>query len=458
MKMKTFFRFSFVFFIIFFILVILTFVSNQKDYSLKIEKNNLDFLQIIPSETENFISVKKEFLSSNENLKIFFASTINKETIEFLQKINTKEIIEFIFQDERFLFAKSSDSLSKYGSFYDFSPSRQALYFNKEQNLYFFKKNNFLIFHPKPQALNELLKYFDNSQNLYLKDNTELNQLFGSLKKEAVLFGFYKKSENFKITIPFIFNFDNDSLEIALISPNPNKANIDDHSFNFPNQIAEFSGKNFSSALQIFQNNFLEKNNLLEKLEQNYGLKLENIILEQNNYQIDLFADRNFIFLAPQKTNLEPIKDAWRLYIAELYPKEVEKILPDGTKAIHFVRDMSAFNFQTEEFFGIKIERLKKDNKDLIIAHLDPYLLITSNEELLKESMQQIKQKENLDFWLALKEKAKIKQGNFFLNWQIKSKELNKITPLKKEFLNFQRIEINGVKEDEILKLTAKFK
>jgi len=294
---------------------------------------------------DDFIS-EKAILYSHWQMK-----KINKQN-----QLKIHELIEKIPAEQKFLPANLKNKLRNSSEF-------AAVYFNEQWIFIFLPKNT---------------EIFENKQFIYqnyifegISDKKGLNELINenkSLGKNPD----YKKSKKTDTSLIniYISNF----AKLPFGKETAFSSDISENSF-WQINLTENSIKMESNI----KNENLCSNNLNINHSFNYKYYINNIYTNSLKKQINLlksintcidmviFNDSSWVILL-EKNQAEIIKNQISSYLANKYPTEKQHLLPDKTKAIHFIADENSYKWENNGDYlscGNENEKyyiFKKDN------------------------------------------------------------------------------------------------
>lgn len=220
-----------------------------------------------------------------------------------------------------------------------------------------------------------LINKSNNQILLNLVNNNYQQQIFAGLKSQEA--NIYIQNNPDKI-------YDKNSSSLKEIWPN----NIA-YSFTFTNLPAKWQSMQDSLKQTDFQY-FTSLINNKEYLENLYNFKLEQDILPLigNKAQIFVSNDNKYLLattltedqVANQTGKIETII---KTYIANTYPVEKTRQLPDYTSIISIVRDIESLQFKEDEVVGLKIRSISKGDQEFTYILANNHLIFANSREII---------------------------------------------------------------------------
>ena len=272
---------------------------------------------------------------------------------------------------------------------------------------------------------------------------------------------FYFNDQTFgRPTAAMIENLKSDSLVIKLISLSQDQP-INEIKVLLP----EFNGSrlvglNFSEDKKIFD--------WLAVLSSDRPIPGENFNLSdfigkfKSEYQ--LYFDNNdwlAVFKLARDNQLieetRSLETAWQSYVAKDFPLAQEVVLPDGTKAIYYVKDQSAIKFKSEPFLEQTIYFLstKENQASLALAVIDNYWLASSKADLIKQLLEARQQPAGLKWWDSLKTRFAPKL-NMDRYWRLRLSDTANYANLSPFLAAYQNLELESYTKDGISEVNLK--
>lgn len=288
-------------------------------------------LKLINEENINKINELAFSLYKNKPILIFRLKKPEENIV-----VRDKNVFSFANGDILF-FALDKELFSK------FSQKKEKNFYQRIKRPFLEKRiinNNFLTFYLEKRIFKNLI----NSDILAELNSKEILGFYGQIYKDKIVFS-VKANKN---------KTSKKRIDGDLVKFIPEEKNI-------------FAIFDFS-RIEKFLSPIIKKN-----------------VIDKISNSVFLVSDKNYVFIFKSKDiNLDKLEKQIAINLSYVYPQEVERMLPDGTKITELIANPSYFKFEIQKENNFRYLKLP-DGKEIFLAKKENNIFLSNSKDFLKK-------------------------------------------------------------------------